>query len=89
MDDLKRADYARQVLDNPLFTEAMDALAHDLTAQRALVKLTDVDAHTKLIMAEQCMLKFRAILERAIADGEVAKWRDAQHRTPLQRVFRR
>ncbi|HEX7370476.1 MAG TPA: hypothetical protein VF284_09400 [Rhodanobacteraceae bacterium] len=89
MDDIQRSDFARQILDNPVFVEAFDAMAHDLQQQRAAVKLTDVDAHTKLIMAEQVMLKFKAILTRAVQDGDVAQWELAHKRTPIQRVFRR
>lgn len=89
MDDVRRADFARQVLDNPVFNEAFDAIAADLSGQRAAVKLTDTDAHTKLIMAEQVMLKIKAILTRAVQDGEVAQFEMAQVKTPMQRIFRR
>lgn len=89
MDDLQRADFARQILDNPLFVEALAALQTDLERQRLAVKLTDVDAHTKLIMAEQVMAQFRRAFTRAIEDGEVAEFRLKQARGPIASVFRR
>lgn len=89
MDELQRADFARQILDNPLFVEAFAALQNDLERQRQDVKLTDTDAHTKLIMAEQVMAQFRRVLTRAIEDGEVAEFRLKQSRVNLASVFRR
>lgn len=89
MDELQRADFARQILDNPLFVEAFAALQNDLERQRQAVKLTDTDAHTKLIMAEQVMAQFRRVLTRAIEDGEVAEFRLKQSRVNLASVFRR
>lgn len=89
MDDMQRADFARQILDNPLFAESFAALQADLERQRQAVKLTDTEAHTKLIMAEQVMTQFRGVLIRAIQDGEIAEFRLKQTRTPLERVFRR
>lgn len=89
MDELQRADFARQILDNPLFVDAFSALQGDLEKQRQAVKLTDTDAHTKLIMAEQVMAQFRRVLTRAIEDGEVAEFRLKQSRAGIASVFRR
>lgn len=89
MDELQRADFARQILDNPLFAEAFGALQTDLERQRQAVKLTDTDAHTKLIMAEQVMAQFRRVLTRATEDGEVAEFRLKQQRSGIASVFRR
>jgi hypothetical protein len=89
MDDIQRADYARQVLDNPLYAEAWQALGDDLTRQRVTVKLSDTETHTRLIIAEQIMAQLRGVFTRAIQDGEIAKIDLARRKTTLERVFRR
>lgn len=89
MDDVQRADYARQILDNPLYGDAFKALEDDLARQRQAVRLSDSESHTRLIIAEQIMAQFKGILTRAIQDGEVAKFNIEREKTPLQRVFRR
>jgi len=89
MDDTQRADYARQVLDNPLYAEAWQALGDDLARQRVTVKLSDTETHTRLIIAEQIMAQLRGVFTRAIQDGEIAKIDLARQKTTLERVFRR
>jgi hypothetical protein len=89
MDDVRRADFARQVLDNPLYAEAWQALSDDLARQRIAVKLTDTDAHTRLIIAEQVLGRLRDVFTRSIQDGDIAQIQLARERNPLQRVFRR
>lgn len=85
---IRRADFARQVTDNPVFREALDALDESLRRQRLAVKPTDTEGHTKLILAEQILGQFRAYLKRAIDDGQVAQM---QLTTPSlrERIFSR
>ena len=91
MDDITRADFARQILDNPLFREAFNALETDLARQRQAVKITDTELHTRLIVCEQVLSRFRDVLTRAIQDGDVAKLRmDLENKkNAFQRVFAR
>jgi hypothetical protein len=86
---IRRADFARQVTDNPLFQEALDALDESLRRQRLAVKPTDTDGHTKLILAEQILGQFRAYLKRAITDGEVVQLELVRGKTLIDRVFAR
>jgi len=74
-DAIRRADQARMILDNPLFDEAMNALAESLRRQRLQVKPTDTDGHTKLILAEQVKHQFEQFLRRAIEDAKVIEMR--------------
>ena len=91
MDDITRADFARQILDNPLFKEAFAALDADLARQRQAVKITDTQLHTKLIVCEQVLSRFRDVLTRAIQDGDVAQMRIEleNKKNAFKRVFQR
>jgi len=91
MDDITRADFARQILDNPLFKEAFAALDADLARQRQAVKITDTELHTKLIVCEQVLSRFRDVLTRAIQDGDVAQMRIEleNKKNAFKRVFQR
>ena len=89
-DAIRRADQARMILDNPLFDEAMNALAESLRRQRLQVKPTDTDGHTKLILAEQVKHQFEQFLRRAIEDAKVIEMRlIEQQKTGAFGMFRR
>jgi hypothetical protein len=85
---IRRADFARQVTDNPVFREALDALDESLRRQRLAVKPTDTEGHTKLILAEQVLGQFRGYLKRAIDDGQIAQM-ELVRKPLLDRVFAR
>lgn len=85
---VRRADFARQVTDNPIFHEAMNALDESLRRQRMAVKPTDTEGHTKLILAEQILGQFRGYLKRAIDDGQIAQM-ELIRKPLLDRVFAR
>lgn len=91
MDDIQRADYARQILDNPLFKDAFGAIESDLARQRQVVKLTDTELHTRLIVCEQLLARFREVLTRAIEDGHIAQVKiDLENKkNAFRRVFQR
>ena len=89
MDELQRADFARQILDNPVYQEVVGKLEADLQAQRLGVKLTDVDAHTKLIMCEQVLARFKGYFTQAVQDGEFRKLDLESRKSPIASVFRR
>ena len=87
-DAIRRADLARQIVDNPLFVESLDALDESLRRQRLAVKASDSDGHLRLIIAEQITHQFRAYLKRTIEDGKQAQMQLVQQ--PLMhRVFAR
>lgn len=85
---IARADHAKALLDNPVWLEVTQALRNSLDMQRRHVKLTDVDGHTKLIMAEQVMHQVTEYLHHAIEDGKTAQMRLVQP-TLRERVFQR
>lgn len=87
-DLVRRADLARQVLDNELYKDAIAALDASLRRQRLAVKASDADGHLRLIIAEQLLDKLKLYLQRAIEDG---KQEQMQLVNPplLQRVFAR
>lgn len=91
MDDIQRAESARQILDNPLFAEALAALDADLARQRQSASITDSALHARLIIAEQVRGKFEAYLRRVLQDGEIAQRRiDLEEKQRgLTRIFRR
>lgn len=84
----RRANFARQILDNPLYGEAMHALDESLRHQRIKVRPTDTDGHTKLIMMEQVRHQFEAYLRRAIEEGKLTQ-PQMVNPTLVERVFAR
>lgn len=84
----RRADQARQITDNPLMREALEALHESLRRQRLAVKPTDTDGHTKLILAEQVLGQFEQYLQRVIRDGESAQMQLIQP-SLRERIFAR
>lgn len=50
---MRRGQAARELLNNPLLREALDAVRADLNSQIATVSLTDIPAHTRLVTAVQ------------------------------------
>lgn len=69
---MRRGQAAAELLNNPLFNEALTALETDLISQLRSVSLADVNAHTRLAMAFQVTGAMTRHLKHLIHDGEAA-----------------
>lgn len=69
---MARAVEAEQLLRNPLLNEAIISIEADLLAQMRSVKLDDVNAHTRLILALQTNQVVQRALWNRIQDGHLA-----------------
>lgn len=64
---------AEQLLSNPLILEAFNSAEADLMAQLYAVKLSDTEAHTRLVLALQTSRCINRYLWGIIQDGISAR----------------
>lgn len=69
---MRRAQAARELLDNVLLREAIAAIEADILQQMRMVKLDDADAHTRLVLALQTAGAVNRRLWHLIQDGNAA-----------------
>jgi hypothetical protein len=69
---VRKAHAAQELLNNPLLNESLFSVESDLLAQMRAVKLDDVNAHTRLIMALQINSTVQRTLWSRIQDGHRA-----------------
>lgn len=69
---MRRAQAAQELLRNDLLNEAIISIENDLLAQMRAVKLDDVNAHTRLILALQTSQAVSRHLWHRIQDGHAA-----------------
>jgi hypothetical protein len=79
-EELIRAGQARQVLESPIFMEAMARVEEALTAQRRAVPIRDTDMHTRLIITEQVWARITDWLKEAAETGKLAQFEIAEKR---------
>jgi hypothetical protein len=73
MNDLERADRAKELLENPTFREVQAEIRAELIAAVESVAITDVERLQEMVLALQVHNRHRKKLERWIADGKVEK----------------
>ena len=83
----QRGEQAAYILEHPLVREALNAMRDSLAQQRQVVKLSDTEGHTRLIIAEQVAIQFESYLKAMIQTGRAAKF--APTPTLAERMFRR
>jgi hypothetical protein len=91
---IARANLARQVLDNPAYTEAVGKFMEDVRALRLSISPRDTDGAVKLVLMEQAVEKARRLMESYLHDGEAARRELEREVLPgpigrLNRAFRR
>lgn len=69
---MRRGQRAQELMANELFNESVATLENDLIAQVRVASLSDVSAHTRLVMAFQVTNAVMRHLRHVIHDGEVA-----------------
>ena len=70
--DIERAHRAKQVIDNPAFSEAFDLVAQAIHEAWESAPVRDVEGQQLLKLQLKLLGDVRANLERAIADGTIA-----------------
>lgn len=79
-EELIRAGQARDILDAPIFKEAIKRVEETLAAQRRAVPVRDVEMHTRLIITEQLWGNLTDWLEQTAMTGKFAAFEIAQQR---------
>jgi len=73
MSDVNRAALAEQLLNNPLYREAIDAMTLAMQEQFADTKLQDADLRHELWQRMQLMKQFQGKFEHVVKQGVRAK----------------
>lgn len=71
MDELSRAQYAKEALENPLISEALTTYEQDITELWKQSRTKDADAREKLWMMLQAAHHFRSYLQATIDSGKI------------------
>lgn len=87
-----RATGARQLLENPLFTEAWGAVQDYLNAQALACSSDDAQKAQRIVISMQLLAAMKREIARIVQDGNIAQVELAEiekKRSMLNRVFQR
>lgn len=73
---LKRAEHARQLLEDPMLKEALDLIEKEVILEWGGCPARDKDGREELWKFYKTALKFRGILQGAIESGKVAQFQE-------------
>ena len=73
---IKRAEHARQLLEDPLLKDALDLMEKEVVEQWGACPARDIEGREQLWKFYKTTLKFRGILQGAIENGKVAQFRE-------------
>ena len=88
-DDIKRAQRAKQIFDNPLYDESFELVRQAIHDQWAATPIRDQEGAHQLKLMLKLLGDTRANLDRAIADGKIAAHELDQRRKATLSDFRR
>lgn len=71
-EEVVRGGQAAQVLDAPIFREAMAEIDRAIEAQMQRVGLADTNMHTRLILLKQVRRQIESYLDQVRQTGEIA-----------------
>ena len=83
LEEIKRADRAEEVLNNPLFIEAVSKVRDGIIASMAASPLGDEQTHNRLVIAMQILNQIEKQLTDVVQTGKMAK---LQVVTPIERI---
>ena len=83
LEEVKRADRAEEVLNNPLFIEAVTKVRDGIIASMASSPLGDESTHNRLVIALQLLNQIEKQLKDVVQTGKMAK---LQVVTPMEKV---
>lgn len=67
-----RGEEAKQLLENKIFREAIEAAEKSVLDQMDQVSMRDTEMHTRLILARRTVQAIRKYIEKAVQDGKYA-----------------
>jgi hypothetical protein len=73
LEEVKRADRAEEVLNNPLFIEAVAKVRDGIIASMASSSLGDEQTHNRLVIAMQILNQIEKQLTDVVQTGKMAK----------------
>lgn len=85
-EELRRAEGAERLTQDPLFQEARKRVYDDLGELRRRVSLSDDRMHSRLILMEQLAGRFFDYFEEAIQTGKLARKMLDDQRTLAERM---
>ena len=85
LEEIKRAERAEEVLNNPLFIEAVYKVRSGIINSMAESPLGDDRTHNRLVIAMQILNQIKKQLTDVVQTGKMAK---LQVVTPMERVKR-
>jgi len=83
LEEIKRADRADEVLNNPLFIEAVSKVRDGIIASMAASPLGDEQTHNRLVIDMQILNQIEKQLTDVVQTGMMAK---LQVVTPIERI---
>ena len=72
LEEVKRGEQAAQILDNPIYKEAMDKVRESLISSMANSPLGDEKTHNKLVIALQLLNQINKQLTDVMTTGKLA-----------------
>jgi hypothetical protein len=72
LEEVKRGEQASQILDNPIYKEAMDKVRESLISSMANSPLGDEKTHNKLVIALQLLNQINKQLTDVMTTGKLA-----------------
>jgi hypothetical protein len=72
LEEVKRGEQAAQILDNPIYKEAMDKVRESLISSMANSPLGDEKTHNRLVIALQLLNQINKQLTDVMTTGKLA-----------------
>jgi hypothetical protein len=72
LEEVKRGEQAAQILDNPIYKEALDKVRESLISSMANSPLGDEKTHNKLVIALQLLNQINKQLTDVMTTGKLA-----------------
>jgi hypothetical protein len=72
LEEVKRGEQAAQILDNPIYQEAMDKVRESLISSMANSPLGDEKTHNRLVIALQLLNQINKQLTDVMTTGKLA-----------------
>jgi len=85
--ELRRAEHAREALDNPLVAEALGAWEREITDAWKRSPLRDAEGRERLRLMLEAARQFEAHLRTTIETGQLARVQIEDKRSLLRRVM--
>lgn len=73
MNDMERADRAKELLENPVFKMAYDGVRTELIGALETCGFQDIETQHELTVSLQLLKRLRTKLERFVDDGKVER----------------